>query len=192
MRVLLVALLAMGLASCASTETAAPAKAAKVTTGFAGWNTVGENIWLSTRDGRVVSKAKAGKSYLVSPAAYKNFVLEVEFKPSSAVNSGVFINCADSTKIGSKNCYEANISDNHSKPEFRTGSIVRHAPPVKKMKTINKWNKLVFTSNNGTITADINGVKNTIKSDKHPSGHIGLQRFKDGIIQFRNIKITEL
>lgn len=185
MRLLIIALFTITLAACANSPK-------KVTEGFAGWNTVGENIWINTADGRVVSKARAGKSYLVSPVPYKNFRLELEFKPSKVVNSGVFINCADSQKIGSKTCYEANIADNHKTPEYRTGSIVRHAPPVKKMKTIDKWNTLVFTSNNGTITANVNGVENTIKSDKHPSGYIGLQRFKDGIVQFKNIKITEL
>ena len=134
-----------------------------------------------------------GKSYLVSSNTYNNFVLELEFWPDDKVNSGVFINCSTNIYIGSKNCYEANISDNHRKPEYRTGAIVLHALPASTVNSIGKWNKLVFTSNNGTVALEINGIKTAEASAaKHPEGYISLQRFKDGVIKFRNIRITPL
>ncbi|MGH1440654.1 MAG: 3-keto-disaccharide hydrolase [Cellvibrionaceae bacterium] len=164
----------------------------KSTDGTKGWNTVGADVW-STSEGVLSSAATEGKSYHVSANTYDNFKIELEFKPDAAVNSGVFINCKNNTEIGSKNCFEANISDNHKKPEFRTGSIVRHAPPGAKVDSIGKWNKMVMTSANGKITLEINGVKTAeVSSEAHPSGYIGLQRFKDGVIQFRNISITSL
>jgi hypothetical protein len=173
------------LSACASTKS-------NISKGTNGWNTVGEKIW-STSNGILISSATEGKSYLVSPIPYKNFKLELEFLPDEKVNSGVFINCDTSIKIGSKNCYEANISDNHKKPEFRTGSIVRHIPPGLKVSTIGKWNKMVFTSTNNKVTLEINGIKTAeTSSEKHPAGYIGLQRFKDGVIKFKNIKITQL
>ncbi|MGH1540020.1 MAG: 3-keto-disaccharide hydrolase [Arenicella sp.] len=156
------------------------------------WNTVGENIW-TVKNGVTTSSATPGKSYLVSPDTYTNFRLEIEFMPDEQVNSGVFVNCKNNTEIGSKNCFEANISDNHKKPEFRTGSIVRHAPPASKSNTIGKWNKMVFTVNAGKVSVEINGVKTAeASSAAHPSGYIGLQRFKGGVIQFRNMSITPL
>lgn len=185
MRVIIIALACVFLASCASTGS-------KTISGTQGWKAVGADIW-STHAGVLSTKSEAGKSYFVSPLAYKNYKLELEFLPDAEVNSGVFINCDNNTAISSKNCYEANISDNHKKPEFRTGSIVRHAVPGSKVNTIGKWNKLVFVSSQGKITLEINGVKTAeITSEKHPSGYIGLQRFKGGVIQFRNVYITEL
>jgi len=176
------------------TASAVTAKEAAVHSGVEGWTTSGEDIW-TTVDGETFNKLPEAKSYLVSPAKYKNYRLELEFNPDEKVNSGVFVNCDTNTEIGSKFCYEANISDNHKKPEFRTGSIVRHAPPPadQKVETIGKWNKMVMTASNGELTLEINGVVTAkVKTDQHPEGYIGLQRFKDGQIKFRNIKITEL
>ncbi len=185
MRILSAILLCVFLSSCASTGS-------KSITGTKGWNTVGADIW-TTSNGVLSASATPGKSYLVSPVAYNNYKLELEFWPDAEVNSGVFINCDTSTKIGSKNCYEANISDNHKKPKFRTGSIVRHAIPGSKVNSIGKWNKMVFTSTGGKVTVEINGVKTAEASAaKHPSGYIGLQRFKGGVIKFKNISITPL
>jgi len=95
--------------------------------------------------------------------------------PDADVNSGVFINCKNNTEIGSKNCFEAKISDSHKKPEFRTGSIVRHSVPGSAVTSIGKWNKMEYTSANGKITLVINGVQTAeVSSEAHPSGHIGL------------------
>lgn len=189
MRILVFISVIFFLSGCASSskQTAEPAFE-----DTKGWSTVGEDVWIHS--GKALrSSQREGKSYLVSPKAYQNFSLELEFLPDAIVNSGVFINCATNTQIGSKNCFEANISDKHKKPEFRTGSIVRHAPPGKELRTIGKWNKMVMTSNNGKITLQINGeVTAEVSSAAHPSGYIGLQRFKNGVIQFRNIKITTL
>lgn len=160
--------------------------------GVQGWITVGADIW-STDAGVVTANEKAGKSYLVSLKQYSNFTLTLEFWPDEKVNSGVFVNCNTAISIGSKNCFEANISDNHKKPEFRTGSIVRHAPPASKVSSIGQWNKMVFTVNDGKVIVEINGVV-TAEADAsaHPSGYIALQRFKDGVIKFRNIQVTPL
>jgi hypothetical protein len=185
MRIILMILTCSLLASYVSAEN-------KAVSGTEGWNTVGADVW-STTDGVLSAKAEPGKSYFVSPVAYDNFKLELEFMPDAEVNSGVFINCATSTDIGSKNCYEANISDNHKKPEFRTGSIVRHALPGAKVESIGKWNTMVFVSSNGKVTLEINGVKTAeSSSEQHPSGYIGLQRFKGGVVKFRNINVTPL
>ena len=184
MRILLVIALAFVLSACASTQKTPPV----VQT----WNTVGENIW-SVTDGVIASDATPGKSYLVSPNAYTNFRLEVEFKPDEKVNSGVFVNCETSTEIGAKTCFEANIADNHKTPESRTGSIVGHTPPKIKSNTIGKWNNMVVTINKGKVTVEVNGVKTAeSSSEAHPRGFVGLQRFKDGVIQFRNLNITRL
>ncbi|MGH1484989.1 MAG: 3-keto-disaccharide hydrolase [Cellvibrionaceae bacterium] len=185
MKLFLTIITCLFLFGCAATKN-------KTISGTNGWNTVGEKVW-STSNGVLSSDPKEGKSYLVSPVPYKSFKLELEFWPDEKVNSGVFINCDTSTKIGSKNCYEANISDNHKKPEFRTGSIVRHAIPSSKVNSIGKWNKMVFTSTKGKVIVEINGVKTAeVSSEKHPGGYIGLQRFKNGVIKFKNILITPL
>ena len=187
-------ILLMSVLLIAACETTSKDSSPVVHKGVDGWTTSGENIW-NTINGYTYNKLPEAKSYLVSPAKYKNYRLELEFKPDAQVNSGVFVNCDTNTDIGSKFCFEANISDNHKKPEFRTGSIVRHAPPPadKKVTTIDKWNKMVMTASNGELVLEINDITTAkVKTDKHPEGYIGLQRFKNGRIIFRNVKITEL
>ena len=182
------------IAACETTPTTKTADKVTVHEGVAGWTTSGEDIW-KTINGYTFNKRPEAKSYLVSPAKYKNYRLELEFKPDAKINSGVFVNCDTNTKIGSKTCFEANIADNHKKPESRTGSIVRHVPPPadKKIETIGKWNKMAIQAYEGQLVLAINGVITAkVKTEAHPEGYIGLQRFKDGQIIFRNIKITEL
>ncbi|MGH1428140.1 MAG: 3-keto-disaccharide hydrolase [Arenicella sp.] len=186
MRIILVLFLSVYLSGCASFNNQS------ADMGVNGWTVVGEKIW-STANGVTQSSAQPGKSYLVSNKQYSNFTLTLEFMPDSEVNSGVFVNCETNIKIGSKNCFEANISDNHKKPEFRTGSIVRHAVPSSKVNTIGKWNTMVFTVSGGKATVKINGVETAqASSQKHPKGYVALQRFKTGVIKFRNIKIVSL
>lgn len=186
MRILLIMTLGFLLSACASTTQKKNPPVLQT------WNTVGQNIW-SVSDGVLISSAEPGKSYLVSPNAYTNFRLELEFKPDANVNSGVFVNCETSTEISSKTCFEANIADNHKTPESRTGSIVGHAPPATKQDTIGKWNTLAVTINDGKVIVKVNGVKTAeTSSTAHPRGFVGLQRFKDGVIQFRNVTITRI
>ena len=194
MRFITLLVLALFITACETTSNTPKESESIVFQGVDGWTTSGEDIW-NTINGYTYNKLPEAKSYLVSPAKYKNYRLELEFKPDAQVNSGVFVNCDTNTEIGSKFCYEANISDNHKKPEFRTGSIVRHAPPPAdiKVSTIGKWNKMVMTSSNGELVLEINGITTAkVKTEKHPEGYIGLQRFKNGRIVFRNIKITKL
>ena len=194
MRFITLLVLALFITACETTSNTPKESEPIVFQGVDDWTTSGEDIW-NTINGYTYNKLPEAKSYLVSPAKYKNYRLELEFKPDAQVNSGVFVNCDTNTEIGSKFCYEANISDNHKKPEFRTGSIVRHAPPPAdiKVSTIGKWNKMVMTSSNGELVLEINGITTAkVKTEKHPEGYIGLQRFKNGRIVFRNIKITKL
>lgn len=155
------------------------------------WNAVGEAQWL-TQNGVTSSSSRAEISYLVSPAPFTDYTLEVEFFPTPEVNSGVFVACQSPTEIDPINCHEVNIWDRHPKQEFRTGAIVTKAfPPVVHIDTLNKWNKYLIVVAQGSVTVTLNGqITAKLERSELNSGYIALQKAEGGEIKFRNVRLT--
>jgi hypothetical protein len=159
------------------------------------WDKNGDAIW-EFSDGILNGSIMRGNSFVMTNQKYDDYILELEFSPDAAINSGVYIQCSERV-INTEKCYEVNISDNNATPANRTGSIVPIAAPLVAVETIDKWNTLkikvegnhfqVWT--NGTLTADAT-------DDKLSDGFIALQALgnnqTNGKIQFKNIKITPL
>ena len=90
------------------------------------WAEVGKANW-SVKDGALTAdKITEGKdpSYLISKESYKDFEMKVEFWADDDANSGIFIRCADPTKIDAALCYEVNIWDTRPEPKYGSGAIV--------------------------------------------------------------------
>ncbi|PKQ46682.1 3-keto-disaccharide hydrolase [Confluentibacter flavum] len=159
------------------------------------WDKNGDATW-EFSDGILNGSIMRGNSFVMTNQKYDDYILEMEFSPDAAINSGVYIHCSERV-INTEKCYEVNISDTNPTPANRTGSIVPIAPQLVAVETINKWNtlKIKVEGNhfqawtNGTLTADAT-------DDKLSDGFIALQALgnnqTDGKIQFRNIKITPL
>ena len=155
------------------------------------WTTLGQAKW--TLDGEVLTGDEmSGLGFAVSKKSYKNFHLKLEFKPNTDVNSGVFFRCSTDS-IAPTVCYEANIWDDHVNQDFRTGAVVLQASPLVKVQTVDKWNTYEIFADEDHIQLWVNGLKTAdFKSDLSQEGIIALQLFKQGQIQFRNVKIKEL
>ena len=140
------------------------------------------------------SPAAGEASMLVSTDRYADFFIEVEFYPDENVNSGVFIRCQDPTSITALNCYEVNIWDEHPRQEFRTGSIVmRFAPPLAQVETVNKWNLLTISANNDLIEVRVNGIRTAeYRNADFQEGHVALQWGGTGVVRFRNFSLKKL
>jgi Domain of Unknown Function (DUF1080) len=159
------------------------------------WDKNGNATW-GFSDGVLKGSITRGNSFVMTNQKFDNYILEMEFNPNEAMNSGVYIHCAERV-INTEKCYEVNISDTNATPANRTGSIVPIAAPLVAVETINKWNtfKIKVEGNhfqvwtNGILTADAT-------SDKLSDGFIALQALgnnqTEGKIQFRNIKIKPL
>ena len=154
------------------------------------WNFDGDAKW-SINNGELIGKSDGGFGWITSSGEYENFVLELDFYPSSKVNSGVFIRCKDQA-INPDDCYELNIWDAHTDLNNRTGAFVRRARPLKQLNTINKWNTYRIIANGTRVKAWINDTLtvDAINGDLS-KGYIGLQAKEKGEIKFKNVRIKE-
>lgn len=153
------------------------------------WIMQGDAQW--TIDKKVITaKLTEGSGFLMTKIAYKNFVLELEFKPDSTINSGVFIRCSQQA-LSHEDCYEINIWDEHPVQEWRTGAIVGRASPVNRVNTIGKWNSYKIECTDQKIRAWINDTITVQLTDSDlKKGYIAIQAAESGTISFRNIRIT--
>jgi hypothetical protein len=157
------------------------------------WNHVGEANW-RMEDGAVVADQKTGENpaYLVSKTPYKDFMLKVEFWASDDANSGVFLRCADPTKIGDMTCYEVNIYDQRKDPTYGTGGIVRFSEVDPMPKAGGKWNTYEITAKGRDITVTLNGQKTAdLHNGMFAEGPIALQ-YGAGVMKFRSVSIKPL
>lgn len=162
-------------------------------TSLDGWNKVGETNW-RVDDGAVVADKRTSKdpAYLVSKDAYKDFALHVEFWASDDANSGIYMRCADASKITDRSCYEANIFDQRPDPTYGTGSIVYYAEVNPMPKAGGKWNTFEITAKGRHITVMLNGQKTAeLHNGLFSGGPIALQHGA-GTIKFRKVAIKPL
>lgn len=161
--------------------------------GLENWNRVAQANWRA-EDGAIVADGKVGKEngFLVSKKSYSNFELKVEFWASPDSNSGIFMRCANPTKITDRSCYEANIFDTRKDQTYATGGIVHHAPVLVPTKAGNKWNTYEITARGTKLVVMLNGVKTSeLDHSQFASGPIALQ-YGQGVLKFRKVQIKEL
>lgn len=155
------------------------------------WEVTGDASWEFSQQ-ELVGKVTEGAGYVVSKQAYKDFILELEFKPDSTINSGVFIRCKNND-INPTNCYELNIWDLHPNQDSRTGAIVTKTKPLTDVNTINKWNTYIIKAEKNSIQVWVNHTLTAdMTDDGLTEGYIGLQAKLTGEVRFRNVKITPL
>ncbi|WP_461444720.1 3-keto-disaccharide hydrolase [Maribacter sp.] len=151
----------------------------------------GEATW-RFENNELIGSLSEGAGFVMTKASYSDFMLELEFKPDSTINSGVFIRC-QKRELSFEDCYEINIWDLHQKQEFRTGAVVSRFSPLKKIKTLNKWNRYRIKNEKDHLQAWINDILVVDLRDADlKNGPIALQAAEKGEIKFRNVKITKL
>ncbi len=151
------------------------------------WEAKGDAIWSFSNGELTGTPGKGG--FVITKDSYKNFLLELEFKPDSTINSGVFLRCQN-REISPEDCYEINIWDHHPNQDFRTGSVVMKFLPLEKVETIDAWNRMSVDIKNNSIKVLINDVLTVdFENSDLQEGYIALQAFGEGAISFRNIKI---
>ena len=159
--------------------------------GSSDWYSYGEAKWYFSNK-ELISTIKNREGYLLTKQVYEDFVLEMEFKPDSTINTGVFIRCKNND-LNPTNCYEVNIWDLHPDKDNSTGSIVTRVAPLEFVETINKWNTLKVRAKKNKIQVWINNrLTVDMVDDNLPEGHIGLQSKGTGEIRFRNSTIKIL
>lgn len=176
------------VSSCA--EKAAPVEVL-FQEGSQDWFSEGDAEWKYVNN-ELIGSLDSGAGFVMTKKSYSNFILELEFKPDSAINSGVFIRCKQK-ELSHSDCYEVNIWDLHPKQENRTGAIVSRASPIEKIETLNKWNRYKISNQNDHLQVWINDIIMVdIKDQDLKEGPIALQAAESGKISFRNVKLTSL
>lgn len=104
------------------------------------WFTTGTAHWTFNKN-ELIGNSKNGTGFAITSKRYKDFILELEFKPDASINSGVFIRC-EKEPLSASNCYEINIGDVNPNQDYRTGSIIKRSVPLARVETINKWNPI--------------------------------------------------
>ena len=160
---------------------------------LAGWQQQGEGQWL-VKQGFITAAVDSGDTMLVTETTYQNYALSLEFWVDANTNSGVFIHCKPGQAVSPFNCYEINIWDDHPKQEYRTGAIVIHvAPPLAQVNSVGNWNRLEIITRGSAVSVKVNGVTTALlESGPHSSGLIALQRFNNGVVKFRDIRLQAL
>jgi hypothetical protein len=190
--------LALAFGGCAQVESMLPGGGGWTTLldgtkGLENWERVGDANWREV-DGVIQADKRAAKDpgFLVSKNNYADFQLRVEFWASDDANSGIFMRCADRSKITDKSCYEANIFDQRPDPTYGTGAIV-HIAPVKPMpKAGGKWNVYDITARGPKLSVVLNGQKTVeVEHSQFKSGPIALQ-YGSGVVRFRKVQVRPL
>jgi hypothetical protein len=164
------------------------------TKGMENWERVGDANWREV-DGVIQADKRTAKDpgYLVSKNNYADFQLRVEFWASDDANSGIFMRCADRSKITDKSCYEANIFAQRPDPTYGTGAIVDVAAVSPMPSAGGKWNTYEITAYNDHFVVILNGQKTVDVTDKRlpDGGFVGLQ-YGSGVVKFRKVLIRPL
>jgi 3-keto-disaccharide hydrolase len=191
--------LASALASCAHMAGSDWVTLIDGQAGLDNWNQIGDANWRAEGGAIVADKGKGG--FLVSKNTYQDFEIRAEFWAESDTNSGVFLRCADASKVSAAICYEVNIWDIRPEPKYATGAIVDHAAvPVPIIyKAGGRWNIYEISAKGSQLTVKLNGaVTASTQDSKHASGPFalqygsGVQGAQGGVIKWRKVQIRPL
>jgi hypothetical protein len=162
-----------------------------LTGNFDGWQILGGAEW-KFNEGELIGTVKDSVGFVMTEDRYSDFILELEFKPDSSINSGIFIRCKNK-EISYTDCYEINIWDLHPNQDFRTGAIVNRAIPLTYVETIGEWNTYKIQIQGDHLQTWINDILTAdLKDSSLQEGYIALQAMGTGEIRFRNVKFQSL
>ena len=168
---------------------------------LSGWKIHGTEKWY-VEDGTLVCESGPEKKYgyLSTEKAYKNFILEYQFKLEANGNSGVFIRSTiDGTKISG---WQVEVAPPGSSTggiyeSYGRGWLIKPTPEAEKALNPDGWNKGKISVIGDEVTTWLNGKQMvTLKDSKIGAGQgsIALQIHDGGGIKVRwkKIRISEL
>ena len=175
-----------------------------------GWSKKGGDATYEVKDGAIVgtSKLNTPNTFLVTDSIYSDFILELECKVDSNLNSGIQIrsNSSEDYKNGRVHGYQVEVDPSERAwtagiyDEARRGWLftLKNNPNAQKAFKQNEWNHFRIEAIGDSIKTWINNVPASfLVDDVTSSGFIGLQvhsidgnKDKEGTqVAWRNIKI---
>jgi len=141
--------------------------------GMGNFSPIGDANWRAQDGPSSPTRARADISSRIIPTRTSN---QGGVLADHTTNSGIFLRCADRTKVGAVACYEVNIYDQRPEPEYGTGAIVNVAKVSPMPKAGGKWNTYEITAKGSQLTVVLNGVQTVdVRDGKHAEGPFALQ-----------------
>jgi hypothetical protein len=175
-----------------------------------GWNQINGKAIYSVVDSAIVGEAvlNSPNSFLATEKTYSDFILELEFKVDSQMNSGVQIRSESKPDYKNGKVFGYQVEFDPSSRSW-TGGIYDEArrgwlctldenPKGKNAFKQNDWNKLRIEAYGNSIRTWVNGVAcSDLIDDQTSEGFIALQvhdigttKYKEGIkVSLKNIRI---
>lgn len=156
-----------------------------------GWTPVGAARW-RVEDG-LLTAAPGASGVLVSRESFQDFELRTEFWVSEDANSGIFIRCADRTRVNAGTAYEINIFDRRADPTYGTGAIVDVAPVSPMPRAGGRWNDMLIRAQGDRFDVILNGetTVDAARDSARAEGPIALQ-YGSGVVRFRRVELRVL
>jgi hypothetical protein len=182
--------LAAFLMLSAATASAEPEKIFNGT-GLEGWKTEGAAYW-TVADGvlKAESDDKKQASMLWTEKSYKDFTVELDFRFSGDVDSGVFLRGDDQIQIGTSRSLKRDMTGS---PYVGKKGYPKEAQGVKELLKEGEWNHMKIVVKGNTYTIFLNGkqVNEYVSDTAKPEGPLGLQ-VHAGVkmkIEFKNVTV---
>ena len=165
-----------------------------------GWTQQAKATW-TVEDGAIVGKPIAGAgsdAWLFTETEWSDFVLELDFKMTEHVNSGIALRMPKGkTGDPDMNGFEMQICN---VPKMHpTGSLLHHIDTKENNEfKQNEWTHLKITCEGEHMVIFMNDLKMLDTKQRGPkTGRIGMQvakgkEFADMVAQFKNIKVKSL
>lgn len=178
-----------------------------------GWHQLGGEANYTVEDGAIVGRTvlETPNSFLCTDKTYSDFIMEVDFKVDSLLNSGIQIrsNSYETYRDGRVHGYQVEIDPDPVRNRFWGGGIYDEArrgwlydlaenKPAREAFKKNEWNTYRIEAIGDTIKTWVNGVPAAYLVDNMtPEGFIALQvhgigkdSLKEGLeVRWKNIKI---
>lgn len=161
-----------------------------------GWKTQGAAYW-SITDGVLTGQSddKKQNSVLWSEKTWKDFTVELEFRFSGDIDSGVFLRHEnEQIQIGVSRSLKRDMTGSPYIGSKR--GYPQEAGGVKDLLKDGEWNRMKIVANGDTYTVSLNGkqVIEYVSDSAKESGPIGFQ-VHPGVkmkVEFRNVTVTTL
>jgi len=162
-------------------------------TGLEGWKVQGGAYW-TVADGVLKGESddKKQNSVLWTEKNYKDFTVELEFKFSGDIDSGIFLRHEnDQIQIGTSRSKKRDLTGSPYIGTKRT--YPQEANGVNELLKPDDWNKMTVIAKGNTYTVSLNGkqVIEYVSDTAKESGPLGLQ-IHPGVkmkIEFRNVTL---
>lgn len=161
--------------------------------GLEGWRVQGGDYW-TVRDGVLTGQSdeKMHNSVLWTDKSYKDFAVELEFRFSGDIDSGIFLRHEnDQVQIGVSRSLKRDMTGS---PYIGTKrGYPQEASGVKDLLKPGEWNRMKVEARGNTYTVTLNGkeVASYVSDTAKESGPIGLQ-VHPGVmmkVEFRDVTV---